>query len=196
MGYRAGSGLPPSRPWAMSRSSPDHRPVLESAMSRARRGSASHPSRTSCQASGRSPRRLAEAVLDAARRLQYRPTVAARGLATGRTMAIGLQFPMEGEHLIPQLPTSPNCWSRYPPRRRSTATRSSSFQLTARPNFLLEPLLDTQRLDAAILVDPSSANDVLPLLRRYHVPIVDSRATPGPGEHPLGRQRPSGHDVG
>jgi DNA-binding LacI/PurR family transcriptional regulator len=29
-----------------------------------------------------------------------------------------------------------------------------------------------QRLDAAILVDPSSTNDVLPLLRRYHVPVV------------------------
>lgn len=121
-----------------------------------------------------------EAVLDAARRLQYRPTVAARGLATGRTMAIGLQFPMEGEHLIlnpyfPQLLVALSA--------EATQHGYSFVLLPAHRSaeFPLEPLLDTQRLDAAILVDPSSANDVLPLLRRYHVPIVTVGRHPGRG---------------
>jgi DNA-binding LacI/PurR family transcriptional regulator len=112
-----------------------------------------------------------EAVLDAARRLQYRPTVAARGLATGRTMAIGLQFPMEGEHLI---------LNPYFPRllvALSAEATQHGYSFVLLPahqsaEFPLEPLLDTQRLDAAILVDPSSTNDVLPLLRRYRVPLV------------------------
>jgi len=112
-----------------------------------------------------------EAVLEAAKRLQYRPTVAARGLATGRTMAIGLQFPMEGEHLIlnPYFPTLLGALSA-----EATHHGYSFVLLPARRSaeFPLEPLLDTQRLDAAILVDPSSTNDVLPLLRRYGVPVV------------------------
>lgn len=112
-----------------------------------------------------------EAVLTAATRLQYRPTVAARGLATGRTMAIGLQFPMEGEHLIlnPYFPTLLGALSA-----EATQHGYSFVLLPARRSaeFPLEPLLDTQRLDAAILVDPSSSNDVLPLLRRYGVPVV------------------------
>jgi DNA-binding LacI/PurR family transcriptional regulator len=112
-----------------------------------------------------------EAVLDAAKRLQYRPTVAARGLATGRTMAIGLQFPMEGEHLIlnPYFPTLLGALSA-----EATQHGYSFVLLPARRSaeFPLEPLMDTQRLDAAILVDPSSTNDVLPLLRRYGVPVV------------------------
>ena len=111
------------------------------------------------------------AVLDAAQRLQYRPTVAARGLATGRTMAIGLQFPMEGEHLIlnPYFPTLLGALSA-----EATQHGYSFVLLPARRSaeFPLEPLLDTQRLDAAILVDPTSSNDVLPLLRTYGVPVV------------------------
>jgi DNA-binding LacI/PurR family transcriptional regulator len=112
-----------------------------------------------------------EAVLEAAKRLHYRPTVAARGLATGRTMAIGLQFPMEGEHLIlnPYFPTLLGALSA-----EATQHGYSFVLLPARLSheFPLEPLLDTQRLDAAILVDPSSSNDVLPLLRSYSVPVV------------------------
>jgi len=112
-----------------------------------------------------------QAVLDAARRLAYRPTVAARGLATGRTMALGLQFPMEGEHLLlnPYFPALLGSLSAA-----ATQDGYSFVLLPARRSseFPLESLLDMQRLDAAILVDPSSTNDVLPLLRRYHVPVV------------------------
>ena len=112
-----------------------------------------------------------QAVLDAARRLAYRPTVAARGLATGRTMALGLQFPMEGEHLLlnPYFPALLGSLSAA-----ATHDGYSFVLLPARRSseFPLESLLDMQRLDAAILVDPSSTNDVLPLLRRYEVPVV------------------------
>jgi len=110
-------------------------------------------------------------VLDAAQRLAYRPTVAARGLATGRTMALGLQFPMEGEHLLlnPYFPLLLGSLS--------AAATQDGYSFVLLPahrssEFPLETLLDTQRLDAAILVDPSSTNDVLPLLRQYGVPVV------------------------
>lgn len=112
-----------------------------------------------------------QAVLEAANRLQYHPTVAARGLATGRTMAIGLQFPMEGEHLIlnPYFPSLLGALSA-----EATRTGYTFVLLPAHRggDFPLENLLDTQRLDGAIVVDPSAANDVLPLLRRYRVPVV------------------------
>lgn len=111
------------------------------------------------------------AVLEAARHLAYRPTVAARGLATGRTMALGLQFPMEGEHLLlnPYFPALLGSLS--------AAATQDGYSFVLLPahrssEFPLESLLDMQRLDAAILVDPSSTNDVLPLLRRYDVPVV------------------------
>jgi len=115
--------------------------------------------------------RTRQAVLEAARRLAYRPTVAARGLATGRTMALGLQFPMEGEHLLLN-PYFPSLLGSL-----SAAATHDGYSFVLLPahrssEFPLESLLDTQRLDAAILVDPSSTNDVLPLLRRYGVPVV------------------------
>lgn len=111
------------------------------------------------------------AVLEAANRLQYHPTVAARGLATGRTMAVGLQFPMEGEHLIlnPYFPTLLGALSAEATRYGYSFVLLPAHRET---DFPLETLLDTQRLDAAIIVDPSSANDVLPLLRRYGVPVI------------------------
>ena len=125
--------------------------------------------------------RTRQAVLDAAQRLAYRPTVAARGLATGRTMALGLQFPMEGEHLLlnPYFPALLGSLS--------AAATQDGYSFVLLPahrstEFPLESLLDMQRLDAAILVDPSSTNDVLPLLRRYDVPVVTV------GRY-LGRQR-------
>lgn len=112
-----------------------------------------------------------QAVLDAARRLAYRPTVAARGLATGRTMALGLQFPTEGEHLLlnPYFPALLGSLS--------AAATQDGYSFVLLPahrstEFPLESLLEMQRLDAAILVDPTSTNDMLPLLRRYDVPVV------------------------
>ncbi|MBA3687502.1 MAG: LacI family DNA-binding transcriptional regulator [Chloroflexi bacterium] len=112
-----------------------------------------------------------QAVLDAAQRLAYRPTVAARGLATGRTMALGLQFPMEGEHLLlnPYFPLLLGSLSAA-----AVHDGYSFVLLPARRSseFPLESLLETQRLDGAILVDPSSTNDLLPLLRDYRVPVV------------------------
>lgn len=112
-----------------------------------------------------------QAVLDAAGRLAYRPTVAARGLATGRTMALGLQFPMEGEHLLlnPYFPALLGSLS--------AAATQDGYSFVLLPahrssEFPLESLLEMQRLDAAIVVDPASTNDILPLLRRYGVPVV------------------------
>lgn len=86
-------------------------------------------------------------------------------------MALGLQFPMEGEHLLlnPYFPALLGSLS--------AAATHDGYSFVLLPahrssDFPLESLLDMQRLDAAILVDPSSTNDVLPLLRRYQVPVV------------------------
>lgn len=152
------------------RSSPGPRPARIADVAREARVSITTVSHV---LSGKRPvsARTRQAVLDAANRLQYRPTVAARGLATGRTMAIGLQFPMEGEHLLlnPYFPDLLGSLSAH-----ATTEGYSFVLLPARRSaeFPLESVLDTQRLDAAILVDPSDANDVLPLLRRYAVPVI------------------------
>ena len=86
-------------------------------------------------------------------------------------MALGLQFPMEGEHLLlnPYFPALLGSLS--------AAATHDGYSFVLLPahrssEFPLESLLELQRLDAAILVDPSSTNDVLPLLRRYGVPVV------------------------
>ena len=155
-------------PWVRSQNGP--RPARIADVAREARVSITTVSHV---LSGKRPvsARTRQTVLAAATRLQYRPTVAARGLATGRTMAIGLQFPMEGEHLLlnPYFPALLGSLSA-----EATNEGYSFVLLPAHRSaeFPLESVLDTQRLDAAILVDPSSVNDVLPLLRGYGVPVV------------------------
>jgi len=112
-----------------------------------------------------------EAVLAAASRLHYVPLVAARGLATGRTMALGLQFPLDGDQLL---------LNPYFPRllealAAAAVTAGFSFVLlpaSAIGGFPLEAILQAQRMDAAILVDPIRPNDVVKILRDHRVPIV------------------------
>ena len=112
-----------------------------------------------------------ETVLAAARRLNYVPTVAARGLATGRTMALGLQFPLEGEQLLLN-PYFPSLLEGL-----SAAAVQAGFSFVLLPahrtsGFPLDAVLQTQRLDAAILVDPQHPNELIPVLREHGVPIV------------------------
>jgi DNA-binding LacI/PurR family transcriptional regulator len=110
-------------------------------------------------------------VLDAAQALRYRPAVAARGLATGRAMALGLQFPMEGESLLlnPFFPALLEGVSAAAVRAGYTFVLLPSRRSGA---FPLEMLLDSQGLDAAIIVDPVAGNDVVPVLRKAGLPIV------------------------
>lgn len=117
-------------------------------------------------------------MLAAARRLNYTPTVAARGLATGRAMALGLQFSLEGEQLLlnPYFPLLLEGLSAAAVREGYSfvllpAHRSSGFPLDA--------VLATQRLDAAILVDPQHPNELIPALREHHVPIITLGGTLG-----------------
>lgn len=115
--------------------------------------------------------RSREAVLAAAHRLNYVPTVAARGLATGRTMALGLQFPLEGEQLLLN-PYFPSLLEGL-----SAAAVQAGYTFVLLPahrtsGFPLDAVLGTQRLDAAILVDPQHPNELIPVLREYGVPIV------------------------
>lgn len=130
--------------------------------------------------------RSREAVLAAARRLNYVPTVAARGLATGRTMALGLQFPLEGEQLLLN-PYYPSLLEGL-----SAAAVQAGYTFVLLPahrtsGFPLDAVLETQRLDAAILVDPQQPNELVPVLRYHGVPILTL------GRY-LGRHPPSSVD--
>ncbi len=122
-------------------------------------------------------------VLDAARELRYRPAVAARGLATGRAMALGLQFPTEGEHLLLN-PFFPALLESL-----SAAAIRASFTFVLLPSrrsgsFPLDLLLDAQGLDAAIIVDPTAGNDVIPVLRKAGLPLVTVGGKLGRGVAP------------
>ncbi len=112
-----------------------------------------------------------EAVLAAAASLNYVPLRSARGLATGRTMSLGLQFPMDGEQLL---------LNPYFPRLLeglSGAAVAAGFSFVLLPNstisgFPLDAVLATQRIDAAILIDPFRTSDVVSTLREHDIPVV------------------------
>jgi DNA-binding LacI/PurR family transcriptional regulator len=86
-------------------------------------------------------------------------------------MALGLQFSLEGEQILlnPYFPLLLEGLSAAAVKEGYSfvllpAHRSSGFPL--------EAVLGTQRLDAAILVDPQNPNELIPALREHHVPIV------------------------
>ena len=110
-------------------------------------------------------------VLEATQELNYRPAMTARGLATGRAMALGLQFPFEGEQLLlnPYFPAVLESLS--------AAAIEAGFTFVLLPArrseaFPLDILLESQQLDAAIVVDPMDTNDLIPTLRTAGLPVV------------------------
>lgn len=110
-------------------------------------------------------------VLEAAHELQYRPAVTARGLATGRAMALGLQFPSDGDQLL----LNPY----FPPllEALSAAAIQAGFTFVLLPAhrteaFPLEVLLTSQQLDGAIVVDPLPGNDLIGTLQQAGLPVV------------------------
>lgn len=110
-------------------------------------------------------------VLDAAHELRYRPAVTARGLATGRAMALGLQFPSDGDQLLlnPYFPALLEALS--------AAAIQAGFTFILLPSrrtgsFPLDVLLSSQQLDGAIVVDPVPTNDLIGALHQAGLPVV------------------------
>lgn len=122
--------------------------------------------------SGRRPvaQETAARVLAAAKELNYRPRLTAQGLATGRGVILGIQFPFEGELLIhnPYFPELLEGLSA------AAARAGYGFLLIPRtlegPDFDQDDLLD--RLDGAIIVDPATDDPHVLALVERGLPLV------------------------
>jgi DNA-binding LacI/PurR family transcriptional regulator len=118
-------------------------------------------------------------VLRAAKALHYRPSRAARSLATGRAMTIGLHFPFEGDSFVlnPYFPALLQGLSA------AAAEAGYGFLLipASLDDFPLRELVGGRRLDGVIAADPETADPLIPRLVRLHVPLVTTgRYLPDP----------------
>src|SRR6266536_1433462 len=110
-------------------------------------------------------------VLAVAERLNYRPHRAARGLATGRAMTIGLQFPFEGDPLVLN-PFFPELLEGL-----SAAAAEAGYGFLLIPasldaRFPLKQTLKERRFDGVIVADPTEDSTLIPVLVRRRVPLV------------------------
>jgi DNA-binding LacI/PurR family transcriptional regulator len=110
-------------------------------------------------------------VVAVAERLSYRPHRAARGLATGRTMTIGLHFPFQGDS--PVL----NPWFHQLLEGLSTAAAENGYGFllipaSERARFPLRLALGEGRFDGVIVAAPTLDDALIPVLLRRGVPLV------------------------
>jgi DNA-binding LacI/PurR family transcriptional regulator len=110
-------------------------------------------------------------VVAAAERLRYRPHRAARGLATGRTMTIGLHFPFEVDSLMlnPYFPMMLEGLSA------AAAEAGYGFLLipaSLEAKFPLKLALKERRFDGVIVADPTDDGTLIPMLLERRVPLV------------------------
>lgn len=112
----------------------------------------------------------AACVREVAKKLSYRPRLTAQGLATGRAMILGIHFPFEGELLI----SNPYFLELLEGLSAAAAMAGYGFLLIPRslnqPDFSLEDLFN--RLDGAIIVDPSMDDPQLTALLEHGFPTV------------------------
>jgi DNA-binding LacI/PurR family transcriptional regulator len=115
--------------------------------------------------------RTRQRVLDAATRLSYTPSPAAKALATGRTYALALQVSFTGEALVLNTFFS----VLLPALSLSAVGRGYSLvyvpPLDAGRNFI-GPLLTEGRVDGAILVDPLLDDPFVTALKQGGTPFV------------------------
>lgn len=112
-----------------------------------------------------------QAVYEAVSRLKYMPFGTAHGLATGRSMVVGIQFPFE-----------PDDFSRTPffltllaALSTEAAARGYSFMLMPSQQtdtFPLHSLIASGRIDAAIIVNPTTSNELVGQLTRNSIPTI------------------------
>jgi DNA-binding LacI/PurR family transcriptional regulator len=121
-------------------------------------------------------------VLAAARRLGYRPSRAAKGLATGRSMTIGLHFPFEGESVV----LDPFYLELLQGLSAAAAESGYGFLLiSSEPKrFPLRKALEERQFDGVIAANPTADSPLIPVLLARRVPLVTVGRYPVPGEVP------------
>ncbi len=122
-------------------------------------------------------------VLAAAERLRYRPHRAARGLATGRTMTIGLHFPFGGESFA----QDPFFLELLEGLSSAAAEAGYGFLLipaSLETRFPLGLALKERRFDGVIIANPMTDSPLVPMLLRRRVPLVTTGRYLGPEQVP------------
>lgn len=110
-------------------------------------------------------------VLAVAERLDYRPHRAARGLATGRTMTIGLHFPFEGDSFVLN-PYFPELLEGLSAAAAEAGYGFLLIPASLEARFPLKLALKEGRFDGVIVADPTEDNALIPALLRRGVALV------------------------
>jgi DNA-binding LacI/PurR family transcriptional regulator len=122
-------------------------------------------------------------VEEAAERLAYRPRPAARALASGRTMTLAVQFPLEGADVLLNAYFS----GLVPAMSEPAVVRGYAFVLVppdpARETFI-EPLIDRRGIDGAVLLDPRAGDPFAAALIESGIPFVSLGRTPDAPDTP------------
>jgi DNA-binding LacI/PurR family transcriptional regulator len=121
-------------------------------------------------------------VLAVADRVGYRPHRAARGLATGRAMTIGLHFPFGVDSFVldPYFPQLLEGLSA------AAVEAGYGFVLIPAPpgaRFPLSVALKQHRFDGVIVANPARESTLIPMLLRRRIPMVTIGRYLGP--HPV-----------
>jgi DNA-binding LacI/PurR family transcriptional regulator len=122
-------------------------------------------------------------VLAAAERLRYQPHRTARGLATGRTMTIGLHFPFEGESFV----LDPFFLELLEGLSAAAAESGYGFLLipaSLEAKFPLRLALKKGSFDGVIIANPAADSPLVPVLLQRAVPLVTIGRYLGPGQVP------------
>lgn len=122
-------------------------------------------------------------VLEASERLGYQARRNARGLATGRTMTLGVQLPMAGPGII----FNPYFSALLPAMSEAAVALGYAFALVpprpSRSGFI-EPLVDRRGIDAAILIDPRPHDPFPMVLLEADIPFVSLGRIPDLPDNP------------
>lgn len=110
-------------------------------------------------------------VLAVAERLDYRPHRAARGLATGRTMTIGLHFPFEGDSFVLN-PYFPELLEGLSAAAAEAGYGFLLIPASLEARFPLKLALKEGRFDGVIVADPTEDNALIPALLRRGIALV------------------------
>ncbi len=110
-------------------------------------------------------------VLAVAEAMAYRPRATAQALATGRTNTLALQISATGQNLV----LNPFFSALLSELSLAAIERDLSFVYVPPAeagSAFIEPLLEQNRVDAALLVDPVATDPFVNALRRFDVPYV------------------------
>ncbi len=108
--------------------------------------------------------------MDVAREIKYHPHRMAQGLAKGRSMIVGILFPFGGDLLV----CNPYFMEQLDGLSTAAAKVGYAFLLIPRTNKTFDPAIEDilQKIDGAIVVDPSANDPYVDLLLDKDIPIV------------------------